>query len=505
MPMPSDQDIFILNPFFRIRKEKDHVIVYGPDGLGTWPFHLSYGVVIALFNGERTVADIARITRSFVDLETDSEAIAVASQHVKAFARLMTKTRQEQTGEEAGPPLFPSDAPLLQRKEYDEKFGSMKIPRLQYNPRDFLPKDISEVSGGPYSTVHYRSPHNISWHVTSECSVNCKYCYLRRRDVRPLSKTRALSLVKEMADADVFCATLLGGDVLLYPYLLDVLEEMCRFKLIPIGLSTKSFLSKEMAKALAQLSEMITELQFSIDTDDEQIAKYLVSVSRYPDRVFSSIDNALEAGLNVAAKAVITPYNVLTVPRLYRALRKRGVSKIRLAAYCRSGYYHTDDLFLNDKCFAWLEEEVKGLQDEFSDRAIHVQNGSPQTEPLPRETRKGRWKKRLGCAAGKSSMMICTDGKVIPCEQMPETDEYFCGDVSHQSLLEVWNGNRLKEMTYGMPREKLQGQPCYDCEERENCLNVMGNCIRDLAAHYGNIYQPPPNCFRHDLAFIRMT
>ena len=76
---------------------------------------------------------------------------------------------------------------------------------------------------------------------------------------------------------------------------------------------------------------------------------------------------------------------------------------------------------------------------------------------------------------------------------MPETEEYFCGDVSYQSIMEVWNGDRLKEMTYGMPREKFKGQPCYDCEEREQWHNVMGYCIRDLAAHYGNIYQPPPN------------
>ena len=91
---------------------------------------------------------------------------------------------------------------------------------------------------------------------------------------------------------------------------------------------------------------MISELQFGIDTDDEQVAQYLVGVPDYPECIFSSIDNALDAGLDVAAKAVITPYNVFTIPRLYRTLRKRGVSKVRLAAYGRSGYRHTDDLFL---------------------------------------------------------------------------------------------------------------------------------------------------------------
>jgi len=44
-------------------------------------------------------------------------------------------------------------------------------------------------------------------------------------------------------------------------------------------------------------------------------------------------------------------------------------------------------------------------------------------------------------------MMICADGKVLPCEQMPETEEYFCGDISHQSIQEVWDGNHLRELT----------------------------------------------------------
>jgi radical SAM protein with 4Fe4S-binding SPASM domain len=152
-----------------------------------------------------------------------------------------------------------------------------------------------------------------------------------------------------------------------------------------------------------------------------------------------------------------------------------------------------------------LESEVKELQDEFPDDAIYIQNGAPSLIATSQENRKQHWASRSACTSGRSNMMICTDGKVIPCEQMPETKEYFCGDLTKQSIMEVWNGERLKEMTYGMPREKFKGQPCYDCEEREQCLNVMGTCIRDLAAHYGNIYQPPPNCYRHDLPFIRQT
>jgi hypothetical protein len=90
-------------------------------------------------------------------------------------------------------------------------------------------------------------------------------------------------------------------------------------------------------------------------------------------------------------------------------------------------------------------------------------------------------------------MMICSDGKVIPCEQMPETEPYFCGDVSHQSILEVWNGQRLRELTYGVPWEKFKDTVCQDCNEWEQRQHA-GHGLHDQAALLGNDYHLPVNC-----------
>jgi radical SAM protein with 4Fe4S-binding SPASM domain len=100
-------------------------------------------------------------------------------------------------------------------------------------------------------------------------------------------------------------------------------------------------------------------------------------------------------------------------------------------------------------------------------------------------------------------MMVCADGKVIPCEQMPETEEYFCGDLSRESIQEVWDSDRLRERTYGLPREKFRGNSCYDCDERDRCLGVEGYCIRDISQFRGNMYQPPIECPKSDLPFLR--
>jgi radical SAM protein with 4Fe4S-binding SPASM domain len=196
---------------------------------------------------------------------------------------------------------------------------------------------------------------------------------------------------------------------------------------------------------------------------------------------------------------------MMIINSLYRTLKSKNVKKIRLALYSRSGFHHSDDLFNHQESCHWLNKEIQMLRNEFPEDFIYVQNGSPILEPTSQETRKLGWKDRSCCPVGRTVMMICADGKVIPCEQMPEIEEYFCGDLTKQSIMDVWDGIRLKEMTYNMPREKFQNLPCYNCEEREECHRIMGYCIRDLAVHYGDIYQPPLNCYRHNLPFIRMT
>lgn len=115
------------------------------------------------------------------------------------------------------------------------------------------------------------------------------------------------------------------------------------------------------------------------------------------------------------------------------------------------------------------------------------------------------WKNRINCPAGHSSMMICSDGMVIPCEQMPEVEEYFCGDLRKQTILEVWNGERLRDLTHGVDKEKFSGTACYDCEDWEECYRLKGCCIRDLSLFSNTIYQPPFNCYKSTLPFIRQS
>ena len=509
IPMfPIDgNSVYMINPLFRFRNETDHILIYGMQGIGSWHVHRSFGVLLSLFNGERTVSEIVDIVLPLVEginiLGKDQKTIAY--EYVSSFIALMTKSKTQQMGKDNISSQFPSEAVLLSQKDYGEKFRSIHIFNIQYDPYVFLPNSKLKVSSGPFRVIHNSAPHSLNWHLTSSCSTNCKYCYLKRRILSLTPIERLCQLIDEAAHIGVFEINLLGGDVLLYPHLIKVMKQLHNYKFLPMVLSSKSFLSEELALSLSELRELIYEMQFSIDSDDSAISEYLVGVPNFPNTIFSSIENALHAGLNVTAKSVITPYNLKTVPRLYRKLKERGVNKIRLAVYSRSGYHHSDDLFLSQNDFDWINNEIDKLNTEFTDDNIMLQNGQPGFEKTSPESLKSSWPNRSVCTAGRVNMMICADGIVIPCEQMPETEKYFCGDLNHQSIMDVWNSERLKEMTYGMPQEYFKNTPCYDCAERDECHNIMGFCIRDLAVHHGDIYQPPANCYKNLLNFIRMS
>jgi radical SAM protein with 4Fe4S-binding SPASM domain len=494
----KEDAVYVLNPTCRLRNGKDHVLLYGARNGATYHLHRRAGVVAALCNGENTVMDIAQTVSPLVrGAENDDRALAVAKAHVCGIIASLLRTERE--GDERKGEL-PARGPLIGKADL-EAFG--RITRGTYTAREFLPRDESEICERPQYPIHEPSPIGLNWHVTSECSTDCRYCYLQRRKVRPMPRERALSLIREAHDIGVLIITTTGGDPLLYPYLSEFLGELSRYKFVADTMSTKSFLSKERARELSAADDVLWSLQFSIDSTVPEIADYLTRTEGYCERIMASIANALDAGLRVSVKAVITPYNVLTIPKLYRDIKARGVEVIRLASYARSGFHHTDDLFNHTESYEWLHREILRLKEEYPDDDLHIQNGEPVLAPMPPGAKDRKWKERSRCSAGRTSMMICSDGKVIPCEQMPETEEFVCGDVSVQSIQEVWDGKTLKELTYGLPREKFQGQVCYDCAEREVCHERMGYCIRDVVLYRGTMYNPPDSCPRADLPFIR--
>ena len=99
--------------------------------------------------------------------------------------------------------------------------------------------------------------------------------------------------------------------------------------------------------------------------------------------------------------------------------------------------------------------------------------------------------------------MVCADGQVIPCEQMPEVEEVFLGDLKKQSLQEIWESRELDERCVHFPRDRFKGTPCHTCDDFVECIHGMGYCMRDTSQFYGAVCTTPANCPKCEHPWVR--
>ena len=478
----NPQDVYVLNPNARLRNDKKRVIAITIHGGSAYPlaFNPIDGVIISMFNESRICGDIANLCTSFAH-----EPIEMAEEYLKKFIINFTKTTEEM-------PL-----PLLVKKTALRPEEITRVRR--YNPLDFaIHRD--QWKALYVDDNHQAFPTTLLWLLTNDCQVNCQYCYmpkppLKKEDLLPWDRVQAI--LKEIYENGPVLLNISGGDVMLYPHLFDFLDLLCKYDIPLVGIATKAYVDRETADRLAK-NDIIESIQFSIDSTVPEIGDYLVQSPGFVERTFKAIENCLAAGLKVEAKTVITPYNIATIPKLYRDLKTRGVSAIRLATYCRSAFHHKDKLFNYPDDYEWLDKEIEKLKQEFPGNSFNIQNGPPKPEPMSAEKKKEIWDKKTRCTAGRNALTICANGRVVACEQMPEREEDYIGDLKCQSLTEAWNGKTLDEYLIHPPKEKFRGTICYECPDDEfyKCTTMVGTCVRDIVRDYGTRWAPSKYCPR---------
>jgi radical SAM protein with 4Fe4S-binding SPASM domain len=476
----NGQDIYVINPDVRLRNDKKRVIAIAFHEGTVYPLALDpiAGVVMSMFDGSRTCDDIAHLCTSFAH-----EPIDTAEEYVEKVIIDSSKTTEEM-------PL-----PLLLKKA---DLRPVELRRIRkYNPRDFgIHRD--QWKSISLDDNRHVFPVGVLWLLTNDCQVNCQYCYMHKPPLKQadlLPWDRVQTILKELYENGPLLFNISGGDVMLYPHIFDFLDLLRKYDLPLEGIPTKAYVDKETADRLAE-NDIVKSIQFSIDSTVPEIGDYLVQSPGFVERTFKSIENCLAAGLTVESKSVVTPYNILMIPKLYRDLKARGVSTVRLATYCRSAFHHKDNFFNHLDDYEWLDKEIEKLKKEFPNDNIRVQNGSPKPDPMSVEEKKEIWDKKVHCTAGRNWLTICANGRIVACEQMPEREEDYIGDLKTQSVTEVWNGKAMDEYLIHPPREKFKGKVCYECPDDDfnKCQVMVGTCVRDIVRDYGTRWAPSKYC-----------
>ena len=420
----------------------------------------SEAILISLFDGKRTIGEVMTVAGDVFQETADT-----TEQNIKKLLSKWSNT-------------------------VEEKSEDMFTP--QYNPIDFV------IPAWKVDNVSWRffKPITVHFRVADSCMRDCIYCNI---ETKPHEKSNLISLerwhqlAEETKELDIYAVMLSGGDPFMYDDFIEVVNCFTKRSIHPF-ISTKSLVTKDKAKALAESGIKI--MQVSIDAPNRDVADFLTHSPGTFDQTVQSIKNLTETGIKVTTNTVVTSYNVLLIPSLVHFLNDLGVKKVKLAQYVRSHYAEYDvSLFISERAGKWLENEINKISnDKGIDIDVRFDYLKDPSLIDPKE-KKERFKERSLCSASRWGFVITGTGKAIPCDEIPVTDEYILGDVSKQSMLEVWNSPANTKYTVP-PREPFKGTVCYDCEDFDECHRGKGRCFRDALKAYGSLYAPAPICWK---------
>lgn len=323
------------------------------------------------------------------------------------------------------------------------------------------------------------APMHMVWLATNACNARCSHCSSNsaRRTPDELTTTEAARLFEDLADFGVLDLAVSGGEPLLRPDLLDLLQYARTLGFSTGVGSNGGKLNHRQASALAAAG--LGRLQISLDGFRDAHDQ----LRRWPglfDRVLHSITIAMDAGLRVHLCCTISSLNAHRLEEFVEFVAGLGVHRLNVSRYVPTGR-GTDALDLGAGAWADVIRRCASLRADYAGLLDIVTHLAQQILVDPEVACMPGFR---GCQAGAGQGCITANGQVLPCVLLPIP----VGNVRQMPFHEIWTGapllNRLRY------REVLRGA-CGSCDLRSRC----GGCRAVAYARTGDPFAPDHRCW----------
>ena len=348
-----------------------------------------------------------------------------------------------------------------------------------------------------FSSVRLMRPLSFLLLLTMDCYTNCMYCYANRKlgnGYMTLEQYKAI--IREAKELDIDNISVNGGEVLLHPYCFEILTELLNSGYTPM-ISTKMPLSRSIILKLKEIG--IRSIQLSLDSVNIETLDTLLSIdSSYfldMDRTINDLDRE---GFDITIHAVLCAQNtsIEKLSELIEYITK--YANVKNITFSPAGFslYRGNyekycprlDVIEEVRCFVesyngnLLEGKPKIKMDSFFTEDYFKNNES--------------FNKRAVCPANLRDFVVLPDGRVTICEQLYDHPRFIIGDLTKQSIVEVWNSKEANAL-YDLRQDQINKESqCSDCTDFITCRKKRGICWKHVLMAYGrdNWDYPDPKC-----------
>jgi len=321
--------------------------------------------------------------------------------------------------------------------------------------------------------------HILELELTNRCNLNCKHCYVDKREAKELSYRIVKSIIKQAGDHGVYRLVFTGGEPLLYLNLFSAAKYAKKNGIENLFLLTNGILINE---SNVKKLKIFDGIQLSLDNVPGHeylrenysntlertillLQKNNIKINLYCTLCKSNVNSVDKIVKYAKSINVRIGFNTLIILDKKQENQRLSVSETKAALTKITKYidlgYHVD-----------LSHHLRFLVDQkrMADFKKSIKND--------KDSIKG------GCLAGIAALYICSDGTVLSCPFV----KYACGNIYQQKLFDIWENN--KDLNLLRDRKKFKGK-CGKCKY----VNVCGGCRAKSLINTGKINGSEANCF----------
>lgn len=285
--------------------------------------------------------------------------------------------------------------------------------------------------------------------ITNQCNLNCSFCSGTNRSPCWLTVEQFEIILTKIHKHTKQIVLHLMGEPLLHPDLVCFLSTVEKFNM-PVQITTNGMLlNDEFLKLVISHKKIVRQINFSIQSflanfplenqvNVDKFKKYFNLILDFVDAInINSPDTYINFRLwNFDQDDVTLNRNepvILELEKRYNIAIKREMDfrSIKSKKLFNKVYLHFDSMF------------------EWPQKNIHNNNSN-------KEKISGK------CYALDSHIGILSDGSVVPC-CLDANGEIVLGNIFQQSLEEILNCSRAKQMREGFKRQELVEDLCKNC------------------------------------------
>jgi len=333
----------------------------------------------------------------------------------------------------------------------------------------------------------------VSWNITKRCNLRCLHCYIDagEAEANELTTKEALDVVDQMAEVGVPLILFTGGEPLVRRDFFEI-AQYARDRGIKLVLSTNgTLITPEVAKRLKEVG--VVYVGVSLDSISAEFHDRFRGVQGSFAAALAGIKNAIEAGLDVGLRFVVTAKNIHEVGEYVDFAASLGVRRItfyHLSAAGRAQKLSEDWWYTPEQYKRFIETliakarqyagrlEIETTLAPYDGIYIALTVGHGDIKYLEFVESTG------GC--GRKIVSIYPNGDVYPCQFI---DFYKLGNVREKRLRDILRPEVLEPFVN--TDRYLRGPKCSPCRFKRYCKG--GDRAR---AYYltGDIFGDDPLC-----------